>query len=102
MTNAVRLKNTSINHAHRRRIILSYAVCWAIGIGLMLHWWGGVASADSRSGHYTVHAGDTLWSIAQTKMHGVDSRLAVNEIMKTNHMDKADIQPGDKIILPGN
>lgn len=78
-----------------------YAVCWTIGIGLLLHWWGGVASADTRSGHYAVHVGDTLWSIAQSQMTGVDTRAAVNELVQMNHLEHSEIYPSESIVVPG-
>jgi LysM domain len=89
------------NHRNRlTKILLLYAVCWTIGIGLLCHLWGGVVSADTKRGLYVVEQGDTIWSIASQMKHGGDPRGAVNEIMEINHLQSADIHPGDTLVLP--
>ena len=49
--------------------------------------------------HYTVRAGDTLWSIAATRYAG-DPRKAVWRLQRRNPDVAAGLQPGDVLTLP--
>ena len=46
----------------------------------------------------TVHPGDTLWSIASTQ--GGDIQEAIDRISAANHLDGADLQPGQQLRIP--
>jgi LysM domain len=81
-------------------ILLLYAVCWTVGIGLLCHQSGSVASADTKRSSYIVEQGDTLWSIASHLTHGGDPRGVVDEMMEMNHLQSADLHPGDRLVLP--
>jgi nucleoid-associated protein YgaU len=48
---------------------------------------------------YRVQAYDTLWSIASSH-YGGDVRDAVWRIEHANHLDGADIRPGQALVLP--
>jgi hypothetical protein len=93
-------RTSTLSKPNTRRTVTLYAICWIIGIGILLHWWGGVASADTHNGHYTVQSGDTLWNIAQSHMSSMDTRVAVDELMRVNHISQANIYPGEYIVLP--
>ena len=49
--------------------------------------------------HYTVRAGDTLWSIAASHYRG-DPRAAVWRLERRNPRLAAALQPGDVLTLP--
>jgi nucleoid-associated protein YgaU len=63
---------------------------------------GGIARPShsaQAAGHYTVHPGDTLWSIAAAR-YGGDTREAVWRIEQRNPAIARDLQPGDVLTLP--
>ena len=49
--------------------------------------------------HYTVRAGDTLWSIASAHYAG-DPREAIWEIEHRNRLSSPSISPGEVLVLP--
>lgn len=100
MTTTTMNRKSNLSKPKIRRTVTFYAVCWIIGIGILLHWWGGVASADTHNEQYTVQSGDTLWNIAQSHMSSMDTRVAVDELMRVNHINQAYIYPGENIVLP--
>jgi nucleoid-associated protein YgaU len=62
------------------------------------------ASARSSQAHgpkqvVTVQRYETLWTIASAH-YGGDIRGAVWRIEQANHLASADIQPGEKLVLP--
>ncbi len=70
--------------------------------------WAGVrvahASVDGAvytGHHYTVHAGDDLWTIASGQYGGgADLRKAVYAIKEANHLGGSGLQPGQGLTLP--
>jgi hypothetical protein len=83
-----------------RKILVLYAVCWTVGIGLMTHVWGSVVSADVQYKPYVVKSGDTLWSIAHQVQPDEDPRYVVKEIEEANHLKSADLVPGQTLLVP--
>jgi nucleoid-associated protein YgaU len=63
---------------------------------------GGVAYAGSAnsSDRIVVHAGQTLWGIAETHYPGTSVEEAVSEIEAANHLPGAAIRPGETLYLP--
>jgi nucleoid-associated protein YgaU len=63
---------------------------------------GGVAYAGSAnsSDRLVVHAGQTLWGIAETHYPGTSVEQAVSEIEAANHLTGAAIRPGESLYLP--
>jgi LysM repeat protein len=49
----------------------------------------------------TVHAGQSLWSLAEQRTPaGGDVQATVDQIMATNHLRTATLQPNQKLRLP--
>jgi nucleoid-associated protein YgaU len=63
---------------------------------------GGVAYAGSPNptDRVVVHAGQTLWGIAQAHYPGISVEQAVSTIESANHLENADIKPGETLTLP--
>jgi hypothetical protein len=69
---------------------------------LVLIAWAVVARASHGAGpevRYTVHPGDTLWSIA-VKHYAGDPRDAIYRIDRRNHLGGSLIVPGQRLVLP--
>jgi nucleoid-associated protein YgaU len=74
----------------------------AVLVGLAVLAWSVMARSSSAHGNrqvVTVRPYDTLWSIAE-RNYGGDVRDAVWRIERANHMPGADIQVGEKLVLP--
>ncbi len=50
--------------------------------------------------HLTVHAGDTLWSIAAAHYQAGDVRDHIDQIVALNHLAGGSITPGEDLLLP--
>ena len=50
----------------------------------------------------TVAAGDTLWSIANTRYPGADTRQKVFQIERLNGLSGPTIEPGERLVLPAS
>jgi len=50
--------------------------------------------------HHTVHAGETLWGIAERAYPGDDPREAVYRIREANDIPGSAIVTGQKLVLP--
>ena len=48
----------------------------------------------------TVHAGETLWAVAQRVAPGQDPRAVVQRIREINHLDGGVVQAGQQLLLP--
>jgi nucleoid-associated protein YgaU len=59
------------------------------------------AAAPVRTDHVTVRAGDNLWTIAGrfTPADG-DIQETIDQIMETNHLTDAAVNPGQKLEIP--
>jgi LysM repeat protein len=101
------LGRTARRHRRRRRL----AGLLRFGVFLLLIFiavWAGVRVAHAgESGaiytgqHYTVQAGDDLWTIAATEYGtGIDLRAAVYAIKTANGLDSSSLQPGEGLTLP--
>jgi nucleoid-associated protein YgaU len=74
----------------------------ALLVGLAVLAWSVLARSSSAHGNrqvVTVRPYDTLWSIAE-RNYGGDVRDAVWRIERANHLPGADIQVGEKLVLP--
>ena len=59
------------------------------------------AATAQRFAHVTVHAGDTLWSIAAAHTRGsVDIQETIDRISQVNHLHVATLQPGQHLRIP--
>jgi LysM repeat protein len=50
--------------------------------------------------HHHVHAGETLWGIAERAYPGDDPREAVYNIRVANHLSGSTIVTGEELVLP--
>ena len=48
----------------------------------------------------TVHAGETLWQVAQRVAPHVDPRVVVAQIEQRNHLAGGEVQAGQQIVVP--
>ena len=63
---------------------------------------GANGSAAATSEHYSVHQGDTLWSIADSMAPHQDPRDYVAELVSLNQLQSAGLVPGQDLILPNH
>jgi nucleoid-associated protein YgaU len=71
-----------------------------VGIAVLV--WSAMARSSTAHGTkqvVTVHAYETLWSIAE-QHYGGDVRDAVWQIEKANHLRSADVRVGQTLVLP--
>jgi LysM repeat protein len=71
-----------------------------VGIAVLV--WSAMARSSNAHGAkqvVTVHAYETLWSIAQQHYAG-DVRDGVWQIQRANHLRSADVRVGQKLVLP--
>ncbi|MBV8526837.1 MAG: LysM peptidoglycan-binding domain-containing protein [Candidatus Dormibacteraeota bacterium] len=62
---------------------------------------GAVGGASTPPRHVTVHAGDTLWSIAEATYGDSDVQARVVQLETANHLTSPALSPGEVLILPG-
>ena len=71
-------------------------------VGITVLVWSAVARSTQAHGAkqiVTVHASDTLWSIAE-RHYGGDVRGAIWRIEQANHLPGADVRVGQRLMLP--
>jgi nucleoid-associated protein YgaU len=71
-------------------------------VALAAFLWAVFARDSGASGptqRYRVEAGDTLWSIVESRYPG-DPREAVWNVERRNHLTSATIAPGQVLVLP--
>lgn len=85
------------HRVHRLRLAAAAAALTVVGVVALAI--GGGASTPPR--HVTVHAGDTLWSIAAATYGGADVQPRVVQIEAANHLAGPALKPGEVLILPG-
>jgi nucleoid-associated protein YgaU len=77
------------------RVLVVFAVLSVVGVR--------AAYGGGRTGteHFTVHSGQTVWSIAQARYPEDDTRARVADIVRLNHLGGAqDIYPGQDLLVP--
>jgi nucleoid-associated protein YgaU len=81
-----------------QRLLVRVLVLAVVGLALwaLLARESGAAGAEQR---YRVRAGDTLWSIAETRLGG-DPREGVWKLRERNRLVSATIAPGQVLVLP--
>ena len=80
----------------RGRLLLTLAIAAFAALG-----WSGLhatAQADAPMQRIEVKAGETLWSIAERLAPGADPRAMVYELRSINHLDSAQLQPGQILL----
>lgn len=48
----------------------------------------------------TVHAGDSLWSVARRVAPSADPRMVVLQLRRLNHLPGGELQVGQQLVLP--
>jgi nucleoid-associated protein YgaU len=94
-------RHSYARHPRRRSLPARLALVAAtVAGGLVVV--GGVAyaGAPNPTDRVVVHAGQTLWGIAQAHYPGTGVEQAVSEIESANHLQSAAIRPGETLTLP--
>ncbi|PPG87712.1 hypothetical protein C5C00_11860 [Rathayibacter rathayi] len=64
---------------------------------------GAVASSDQAAVEFqyvTVHAGESLWSLAEELAPQSDPRDVVDDILSLNQLSSAGVEPGQRLAIP--
>lgn len=101
-------KSSSVREARRRQIAFHRFVVALMLVMVILVGWKIAAphAANSVEGDanlvgYTVRPGDTLWSYA-AKITPADKNVGdtVDRLMELNQLDSAQLQPGQRLVVP--
>jgi LysM repeat protein len=60
----------------------------------------GQSTAETSFTYVTIHAGDTLWSLADTYAGDTDPRDWIAGLVTLNALESNNLQPGQKLALP--
>lgn len=58
------------------------------------------SSSKSELNYVTVHAGETLWGLAETHVKDGDPRDWISAVVDLNNLTTNDLQPGQRLALP--
>ena len=103
MSHHTQTTTTHLTLTRRGRLAVSTIVATAvIAVGLLMAGPGAQAGADStgEATVYTVLAGETLWTIAEELAPTQDPRVTIDQLVRANGLDSANIAPGDVLLLP--
>ena len=86
----------------RWRLLVRRAVLLAAAFVLTIVFMSQVVHGEGAAGQVpvTVHAGDTLWSIAASRYPGSDTRQRVGQIMRANGLKSPVVYPGEQLEVP--
>ena len=79
---------------------------WIAGVLVAVSFVAGTHAVSAGQAHprpalvLKVHAGDTLWSIAEKLSPNGDPREIVDRLMKVNHLGSPTIVPGQTLSFP--
>ncbi len=96
---------SSVRLTRRGRVVLVLALLVLATVAFTL---GRVGTSHAATGgpvvvpysQTTVHAGETLWSVAQRVAPGHDPRLVVEQLAALNHLRSGGLQVGQQLLLP--
>lgn len=100
--------NSVRSQEHRRQIafhrfvaVLMLAAAILVGCKIAAPRIANSAEGDANLVGYTVRPGDTLWSYA-TKITPADKNVGdtVDQLMQLNQLDSAELQPGQRLVVP--
>ncbi|MBF4463583.1 MULTISPECIES: LysM peptidoglycan-binding domain-containing protein [unclassified Rathayibacter] len=101
-----RAARTRLRLTRRGRVVLGALAALPIIAGafvLGLNGGGAVASSDAVVADFpyvTVHAGESLWSLAETLAPHADPRDVVDDIVSLNQLQSACLEPGQRLAIP--
>jgi len=87
--------------SHQGRRVKVAAAAAAVAAAAMLLIGGAVGGASTPPRHVTVHAGDSLWSIAESAYGSDDVQARVIQLETANHLSSPALSPGEVLLLPG-
>lgn len=102
------LPHTRLRITRRGRAVLTALVAApVVAAALIFAVNGGGAMADSATAsqavafdHVTVHAGQSLWELAESVAPSADPRDVIAEIMTLNQLESASVMPGQLLAIP--
>lgn len=80
-------------------VVLATALILAIGFLSS----NALASGEKSKAHFTyvtVHAGETLWGLAEIHAKGKDPRDWIQSLVELNNLTANQLQPGQRLALP--
>lgn len=86
--------------SRRSRRVRLAAGASALAAGALVLIGGAVGGAATPPRHLTVHAGDTLWSIAEAAYGDSDVQAHIVQLETANHLASPALSPGEVLILP--
>lgn len=108
----MRVGGRSRGNSARTRWIVGFAL--AVTMGATLGFLPGTGlslsqvEADAGAGESvaqrveTVHAGDSLWTVAQRTLPGEDTRKSMDQIRKLNQLPGSALRPGQELLIPSS
>ena len=97
-------RRVSVEVRRRRTLLAMMGLALALlalplgGSGGASHSTGSASAAQLHGGAYTIHAGDTLWSIAQRADPTGDPRPIVAQL--ASQLGTYDVVPGEQVTIP--
>ncbi|NQX26713.1 LysM peptidoglycan-binding domain-containing protein [Microbacteriaceae bacterium VKM Ac-2854] len=97
---------THLRITRRGRVVFTAlaAVPIVLGaFGLALNGGGAIASGSGAAVEFdyvTVHAGESLWSLAEELAPTADTRDVVDAIVSLNQLNSAMLEPGQRLAVP--
>ena len=91
--------NTQRLNGFAKLVILVTALIMAVGFFSS----NALASGKSAKTHFTyvtVHAGQTLWGLAESHAKGQDPRDWIQSLVELNNLTSNQLQPGQRLALP--
>jgi hypothetical protein len=86
-----------------RKFVQRVGILVVAGVAITGFITGQAAGASGSAGqaeHYSVHQGETLWSIADAVAPEQDPREYVAALVELNRLETANLIPGQDLILP--
>lgn len=88
-----------------RTVFTSLAAVPLVALALIAALNSGMATATSEGStanyeYVTVHAGQSLWSLAESIAPASDPRDVISDIVRLNQLGDSELQPGDRIAIP--
>ncbi len=86
-----------------RKFVQRVGIIVVAGVAITGFITGQAAGARGSAGqaeHYSVHQGETLWSIANAVAPDQDPREYVAALVELNRLETANLTPGQDLILP--